>query len=64
MKVLYEGEIGGYSFLMVNTSTIEVWTNINNNFPETVIIVSHGEIKNEKDFQLEIMDWYSKYGIL
>lgn len=60
MKVIYEGAIGGYSFLMVDKNTIEVWTDMNNDAPHSFIFLRSGEVLTEKQFQVEIMDWFSK----
>lgn len=56
----YEGNISGYSFIMQNESTIEVWSDDAGEFPDGFIHVKTGSVKNEKDFHVEIFDWYSK----
>lgn len=55
----YKGEISNYTFIL-NEGVIEVWSNIDSEFPESYIYVKDGEIKNKKDFDYEIMLWFSK----
>lgn len=61
-KAIYEGTIGGYSFVMTESTTIEVWDDFGSEYPEAYIYVKPGSIKNEKDFHIEISDWYMKSG--
>jgi hypothetical protein len=58
MKVIHEGTIGSYSFMMVDPSTIEVWSDFDNERPESFIFLKEGSIKTEKDFHTEISYWY------
>lgn len=58
MKVIYEGSIGGYSFIMTDSVTIEVWSDFDNERPESYIFLKEGSVKNEKDFHTEISYWY------
>ena len=60
MKVLYEGTIGVTGFMMTDDSTIEVWSDDNNETPESYIYVSPGSIKNQKKFEEEISFWYMR----
>ncbi len=55
----YEGTVGGYTFNMVDDTTIEVWRDSGGDFPESFICLKEGSVKNEKDFHYEIMAWYS-----
>jgi hypothetical protein len=61
MKVKYEGTIGSYNFMMVDNSTIEVWSNFDNERPESFIFLKEGSVRDEKDFHYEIMAWVSKH---
>lgn len=63
MKVIYEGIIGAYSFLMTDGDVIEIWGQ-DNDRPESFIFLREGAIKNEKDFHMEIMSWASNNGSL
>jgi hypothetical protein len=58
MNKLYEGNVGSYSFLMVDNNTIEVWLDTSTEYPESFIHLKEGTIKCEKDFQTEISYWY------
>lgn len=58
MKTIYEGAIGSYSFQMIDDSTIEVWSNFDNDRPESFIFVGDGLVKDEKTFHQEISYWY------
>lgn len=58
MRVIYEGVIGSYSFQMVDSTTIEVWSDFDNERPESFIFVKEGSIKDEKSFHQEISYWY------
>lgn len=59
-KTIYEGEIGSYSFQMIDGGTIEVWTDFDNERPESYIFLKEGAIKSEKEFHQEISFWYMK----
>lgn len=58
MKMGYEGTIGSYNFQMVEDDTIEVWSNFDNEHPESYIYVKPGSINNQKSFDMEISYWY------
>jgi hypothetical protein len=60
MKYNYEATIGGYSFLMNEPDTIEVWENMSGEHPDSYIKVKPGSIKDEKQFHEEISFWYLK----
>ena len=62
MRVIYEGTIDRYSFQMVDETTIQVWTDMDNENPETYIFVKDGSIKNKKDFDMEISYFYMSKG--
>jgi hypothetical protein len=64
MKVIYEGIISGHSFQMVDDTVIEVWSDLDNERPESFIFVTEGSIKSRKDFDYEIMLWASKNTIV
>ncbi len=55
----YEGAIGSYSFIMNDRDTIEVWNDPSDEFPSSYIYLGEGTIKSRKDFDYEIMAWYS-----
>lgn len=57
MNSEYTGEIDGYSFVMKD-NVIEVWDGLNEEFPFSYIYLKEGEIKNKKDFDFEISDWW------
>jgi hypothetical protein len=59
-KTLYEGNVGSYSFLMVDENTIEVWSDMSSEHPESYIFLKDGDVKNEKSFHYEISSWYIK----
>lgn len=54
----YFGEIGNYSFIMEDENKIEVWDDLDGEYPITYIHAD--KIKNERDFHMEIMSWFSK----
>ena len=58
--MIYEGNVGTYTFQMVDSTTIEVWADLSSEYPESYVYVKEGSIKNEKDFHWEISDWYFK----
>jgi hypothetical protein len=39
---------------------IEVWSDMDAEFPESYIYLKEGEIKNERQFHLEIADWWMR----
>jgi hypothetical protein len=43
---------------MNNPDVIEVWEDADNESPITLIKVKPDQIKNEKDFHLEISHWF------
>ena len=54
----YEATIDTFSFIMNNPDVIEVWEDIDNESPITLIKTKPDQIKNEKDFHLEISHWF------
>jgi hypothetical protein len=54
----HEGVIGAYSFQMVDDTTIEVWSDFDNERPESFIFLKEGVVKDEKTFHQEISYWY------
>ena len=60
MSNIYEGCVGAYTFKMESSTIIEVWTDLTEEYPESYIHVKEGSIKNEKDFHMEISDYYLK----
>lgn len=61
MKPIYEGTISNYKFVMIDESTIEVWSSFDEQDPETYIIVDSNSIKTEKDFHAEISYWWMNH---
>lgn len=59
-KVLYEGNVGSYSFIMTDENTIEVWTDMGSERPESYIFLRDGEVTSSKKFEEEISYWYIK----
>lgn len=59
-KIKYESKIKTYHFIMNDENTIEVWSEYDGDHPESYIYVKEGSIKSEKDFHLEISDWFIK----
>ena len=57
-KLIYEGGIGGYTFLMKSEDRIEVWRDTTDEFPFSHIFVSN--VRDKKDFDYEVMHWFSK----
>lgn len=57
-KAKFESTIGGYSFMMNDSKTIEVWLDSSGEFPDSYIQVREGSISSLKDFQTEISYWY------
>jgi hypothetical protein len=61
MNEKHTGEIGGWRFVMIDDSTIEVWSNNSEeDLPDTYIYVRSGSIRDVKDFHMEISDFYIK----
>lgn len=60
MKIIYEGTISGYNFIMVDENTIEVWSDFDNALPISYIYLRDGEVKTEKEFHYSISDWFMK----
>lgn len=64
MKTIYEATIGAYTFQLVEDNTIEVWSDMDNERPESFIFLKDGSIKNRKDFDYEIMLWATKNSVI
>lgn len=58
--MIYSGNINNYSFIMEESDTIEIWSNLEDDFPESYIHVEDGEIDSERKFHMEIMSWWTK----
>lgn len=58
MRVIHEGSIGSYNFQLTDENIIEVW-GFDNERPESFIYLRENAIKTKKDFDYEIMSWYS-----
>jgi hypothetical protein len=58
----YTGNINSYTFIMKveGDDVIEVWSDMDAEFPESYIYLKEGEIKNERQFHLEIADWWMR----
>ena len=58
----YTGNINSYTFIMKEEGddVIEVWSDMDAEFPESYIYLKEGEIKNERQFHLEIADWWMR----
>jgi hypothetical protein len=56
----HEGVIGGWRFVMLDESTIEVWADGETEFPDSYIYVREGSINDVKNFHMEISDYYLK----
>jgi hypothetical protein len=58
----YTGNINSYTFIMKEEGddVIEVWSDMDAEFPESYIYLKEGEIKNERQFHLEISDWWMR----
>jgi hypothetical protein len=55
----YTGNINSYTFIMKEgDDVIEVWSDMDAEFPESYIYLKEGEIKNERQFHMEISDWW------
>jgi hypothetical protein len=56
----YTGNINSYTFIMKEEGddVIEVWSDMDAEFPESYIYLKEGEIKNERQFHMEIADWW------
>lgn len=58
----YTGSINNYSFIMKEgDDVIEVWADLETTYPESYIYLKEGEIKNERQFHMEIMAWWSRH---
>lgn len=60
MSSKYEAVIEAYSFFMKEDDVIEVWSNIDSDYPESFIYVKPGSIRNRKEFDYEVMAWFSR----
>jgi len=54
-----EETIGDYRFVQIGDNSIHVYR-VDDSSRPVLTIVPEGYIITEKDFQMEIMDWYSK----
>ena len=55
----YVGNINSYTFIMKEgDDVIEVWSDTDAEYPESYIYLKEGEIKNERQFHMEISDWW------
>jgi|Laugrespbdmm15dd_1035085.scaffolds.fasta_scaffold458160_1 hypothetical protein len=55
----YTGNINSYSFTMKESDdVIEVWSDMDSEFPESYIYLKEGTVQNKKDFDYEIMAWW------
>lgn len=61
METIYTGTINEYTFKMVSPTIIEVWLNETDDYPFSQIFVTEGSVKNKKDFDYEISDWFFKH---
>ena len=59
-KKKYEADINNYYFIMEDSNTIEVWTDMDSEYPYSYIYVKEGSIKSEKEFHYEISDFFLK----
>jgi hypothetical protein len=60
MSEKYEAVIGGYTFLMKDDNVIEVWVDLDAEYPESFIYLREGSVLTRKDFEIEAMDWTLK----
>lgn len=63
MSTIYQHmsvEVSGFKFIKASDTLIEVYDVTDDEFPSSFIRVKPGDIKDEKSFQLEVMDWVSK----
>jgi hypothetical protein len=60
MSEKYEAVIGSYTFLMKDDNVIEVWAELDAEYPESFIYVKEGSVLTRKDFEIEIMDYILK----
>jgi len=60
MSEKYEAVIGGYTFLMKDDNVIEVWAELDAEYPESFIYLREGNVLTRKDFEIEIMDFILK----
>jgi hypothetical protein len=57
----YTGNINSYTFIMKEgDDVIEVWSDMDAEFPESYIYLKEGEIKSERHFHMEISDWWMR----
>lgn len=57
----YTGNINSYTFIMKEgDDVIEVWSDMDAEFPESYIYLKEGEIKSERQFHMEIADWWMR----
>jgi hypothetical protein len=59
-NIKYEAVIGGYTFLMKDDNVIEVWAELDAEYPESFIYLREGNVLTRKDFEIEIMDFILK----
>ena len=59
-EMLYEGVVGNYVFQMIERNSIEIWEDTSLEFPESYILLKDGDVKDRKDFDMEVMSWFSK----
>lgn len=55
MENKYEAVVGGFTFMMVDDKTIEIWGG--GEFPDSFIYLRDGEIKDRVQFEKEIGYW-------
>ena len=60
-ECIYNAEISGFKFQMINENLIEVWSSMDDDFPFSQIYIESGGVKTRKDFDYEISDWYMKH---
>lgn len=56
----YEAVVGAYTFMLVDDNTVEIWTDLSSPYADSFIYLKDGEVKSKKDFDMEIMAWYSR----
>ena len=59
-NIVYEATVDGFSFVMRESTEIEVWDNLEDEYPRTFIYVKDGDIKDKKTFDIEISYWIFK----
>ena len=55
MQNKYEIVVGGFTFMMVDDNTIEIWGG--GEFPDSFIYLRDGEITNKVQFEKEVGFW-------